>query len=232
MKRSARGMTLIEITVALMIVVMLFGAAVYGVGALTGARAKESATQLAGTIRALYDSAALTGQTCRIVFTLPEERQEDEVAVKWRAEGAKGTTTASAKRDDQLKADRDQLEKQRRDLSKDDRFRRLDSDSQPTLQELQDREKEQVEKDSQFQAFSNEDVVEKTLPSNVAIEVWTAKQRQPTKHGLAYLYFFPQGYTERAQVWIKQGDNTWTLTIAPLTGKTVIHAEALEVPRT
>lgn len=228
-RASTRGMTLIEITVALMIIVMLFGAAVYGVGALTGARAKETATQLAGTIRALYDSAALTGQTCRIVFTLPEERNEDEVAVKWRAECARGTTTASSKREDALKEDRAALAKER--LKKDDRFKRLDSDDAPTLQELQEREKEAVDKDSEFTEFSNEDVVERTLPSNVSIEVWTQKQRTPTKHGLAYLYFFPQGYTERAQVWIRQGPNVWTLTISPLTGKTVIHSEELEVPR-
>lgn len=225
-------MTLIEITVALMIVVMLFAAVIFGVGALTGARAKEASTELAGTIRALYDTAALKGQTCRIVFTLPDERnKEEEVPVKWRAECAKGTTTASAKRDDALKQDRADLEKRRREKP-DNRFKRMDSDDQPTLQELQDREKEAVEKDNAFTEFSSEDVVEKTLPSNVKIEVWTQKQRLPTKNGLAYLYFFPQGYTERAQVWLRQGENVWTLTIAPLTGKTKIHAEDLEVPRT
>ena len=57
------------------------------------------------------------------------------------------------------------------------------------------------------------------------------KQRSPVKHGTAFLYFFPQGFTEKAQVWVRQGSNTWTLTISPLTGKTVIHTEDLEVPR-
>jgi general secretion pathway protein H len=52
------------------------------------------------------------------------------------------------------------------------------------------------------------------------------------KHGTAYLYFFPQGYTERAQVWVRQGSNTWTVTVSPLTGKTIIHNGELEVPRT
>ncbi len=224
-------MTLIEITVALMIVVMLFAAVILGVGSLTGARAKEASTELAGTIRALYDTAALKGQTCRIVFTLPDERNDEEKPVKWKAECAKGTTTASSKRDDALKQDRDELEKKRREKP-DQRFKRMDSDDQPLLQELQDREREAVEKDNAFSLFSSEDVGEKTLPSNVKIEVWTQKQRLPTKHGLAYLYFFPQGYTERAQVWLRQGENVWTLTIAPLTGKTKIHGEDLEVPRT
>ena len=97
---------------------------------------------------------------------------------------------------------------------------------------LQDQEKTRVDEAAKYSNFSNEDVVERTLPSGVKLEVWTAKQRQAAKSGIAYLYFFPQGYTERAQVWVRQGTNTWTLTISPLTGKTKIHAEDLEVPRT
>ncbi len=226
-KTSRRGMTLIEIVVALMIVAVLFAAVTFSVGALTGAKAKEASTELAGTIRSLYDTAALSGRTCRLVFELPETKDEDG-AVKWRAECAKGGATATAKRDDELK----ELRKKTKDKVKDSRFRRLDDDSAPTLQQLQEQEERRVEEAAQFSDFSSEDVVEKTLPSNVRVEVWTQKQRQPAKNGTAYLYFFPQGYTERAQVWIRQGDNAWTLTISPLTGKTKIHGEDLEVPRT
>ena len=48
---------------------------------------------------------------------------------------------------------------------------------------------------------------------------------------LAYLYFFPQGYTERAQITVRQGNNVWTLLISPLTGKTSIVDGEPEVPR-
>ncbi|MEW5740064.1 MAG: type II secretion system protein [Myxococcota bacterium] len=228
--RAPRGLTLIEITVALGIIVVLFAAVVFGVGALTGAKARESAAELAGTIRALYDSAALSGRTCRLVFELPGERDEDG-AVTWRAECAKGSVTAGAKRDDELRAANEKDKRDRRDED-DERFRPLASDSAPTVQELQAREQSRVEEQAKFSSFSSDDVVEKTLPSNVRVEVWTQKQRQPVKHGTAYLYFFPQGYTEKAQVWVRQGDNAWTLTISSLTGKTVIHNEDLEVPRT
>lgn len=227
-RRAPRGLTLIEISVTLAIIVVLFAAVVFGVGALTGARAKEASTELAGTIRSLYDTAALSGRTCRLVFTLPEPK-DDDGAVTWRAECAKGGATASAKRDDELKDARSARADKVRD---DDRFRRLDRDGAPSLQQLQQQEKNRVEEAARFSNFSSEDVVEKTLPSNVRVEVWTAKQRQPATSGVAYLYFFPQGYTERAQVWIRQGSNTWTLTISPLTGKTVIHNEDLKVPRT
>jgi general secretion pathway protein H len=230
-RRSIRGMTLIEITVALGIVVVLFAAVVFGVGALTGAKAKESATELAGTIRALYDDAALSGRTCRLVFELPQERDEDG-AVSWRAECAKSGITAGAKREDELRAANDVDRRKGKLRDDDERFRPLTSEGQPSMQELQAREAKRVEDAAKFSSFSSEDVVERQLPAGVTVEVWTQKQRQPVKHGTAYLYFFPQGYTERAQVWLRQGSNTWTLTISPLTGKTVIHNDALEVPRT
>ena len=95
--RKARGLTLIELVVALGIVVVLFAAVVYGVGALTGAKAKEASAELAGTIRALYDTAALSGKTCRLVFELPQKNDEDG-AVRYHAECAKGSITAGADR--------------------------------------------------------------------------------------------------------------------------------------
>ena len=227
--RPRRGFTLIEMMVALTIVVVMFAAVVYGVGALTGARAKESSTELAGVIRNLYDTAALSGKTCRLVFDLPGER-DVAGAVVWRAECAKSGITAAAKRDDELKAAGDKKGKDK--LADDKRFRRLDSDGAPSVQELQDREKNRVEEATKFSSFQSDNVVEKHLASSVRVEVWTAKQKDKVKTGPAYLYFFPQGFTERAQIWIRQGSNTWTLTVSPLTGKTVIFSESLEMPRT
>lgn len=229
-ERARRGITLIELVVALGIVVVLFAAVVYGVGALTGAKAKEASAELAGTIRALYDSAALSGKTCRLVFELPGKGAEDD-EVKYHAECAKGGVTAGANREDEQRA-ADKKKDKRRSDEDDTRFRSLSgSDTGPSLQELMAREKNRVEDSAKFSTFSSEDVIERTLPSGVAVEVWTSKLKTPAKSGVAYLYFFPQGFTERAQIAVRQGKNVWTITVSPLTGKTVIHAEALELPR-
>ncbi len=224
-----RGFTLIEVTVALGVAVLLFASVVYGVGALTGTRAKESAAELANVIRSLYDTAALSGKTCRLAISLPGEKSDGPV--QYHAECAKGAVTASAKRDDDAKkSDRDrQTEKREQDMQR--RLSRLDSDEAPTVEELQAREKIRVEESARFSQFSSDDIQERKLPSSVKVEVWTAKQRRAQITGTAYLYFFPQGYTERAQVYVKQGSNTWTIAVSPLTGKTVIHSTALEVPR-
>lgn len=229
--RASRGLTLIELTVAMGVVVVLFASVVWGVGALTGAKAKESSAELANIIRSLYDSAALSGRTCRLVFQLPEKGDE-ETPVTYHAECAKSGVTAAAKRDEELRAANTAQKEKAKDQKdpKDTRFRRLDSDEAPSLQELMAREKERVDETAKFSNFNTEDVPDRTLPSNVRVEVWTQKQRDPVKSGAAYLYFFPQGFTERAQIYVRQGKNTWTIAVQPLTGKTVVVAEDLEVP--
>lgn len=223
MSRRRRGFTLVEIVVTIGVVAVLFASVVYGMGALTGARAKEGAAQIAGLVRSLYDTAALSGKTCRLVFDLPAERDSDG-QVAYRAECAQGAVTASAKRDDELKA--------ARDARKDDgRLKRMDDDGAPTLEQLVAREKQRVDDAAKFSAFQSDDVGEYKLPDNVRVEVWTQKQHSRVKSGPAYLYFFPQGFTERAQLYVKQGNNTWTIVVSPLTGKTTVFAEDLEVPR-
>jgi hypothetical protein len=74
--------------VVIAIVGLVMGGAVIALGALTGSKAKKTTIELAGTIRSLYDSAALTGKTCRLVFDLPGPK-EDDGAVKYRAEGSR-----------------------------------------------------------------------------------------------------------------------------------------------
>jgi general secretion pathway protein H len=92
------------------------------------------------------------------------------------------------------------------------------------------REKDRVEAAARFAAFTSPEIQPHQL-SGIQVSVWTQHQRDPVKHGLAYLYFFPQGFTERAQVYVQQGKNVWTLAVSPLTGRVKIAAEALEVPR-
>lgn len=213
-----RGVTLIELIVALTIATLLFGAVTIGIGSLTGASAKRATTELAGTIRAMYDTAAVSGRTCRLVFAMPTER---DVPSKhsWRAECAKGDVAVQRE---------DPKQKERPPRSSP----RSDSPYAPTLQELTLREEERVDKAVAFSNFSDEGLEPHELPAGVHLEVWTPKQARPVTTGTAYLYFFAQGYSERARIWLQQGSNAWTVSVAPLTGKTSIAADKLEVPAT
>jgi general secretion pathway protein H len=222
-----RGFTLIELTIALAIVAILLAATVMGVGALTGTKAKAAAAELAGVMRSLYDTAALTGKTCRLVFDLPAERSEDQ-SLKYMAECATGDITAAADRDQALKDANRERERASKETKRPKRI--LREDEQPSLDDVMHREKDRVEAAARFAAFTSPEIQPHQL-SGIQVSVWTQHQRDPVKHGLAYLYFFPQGFTERAQVYVQQGKNVWTLAVSPLTGRVKIAAEALEVPR-
>lgn len=228
-RRAARGLTLIEIAIALVIAAVLFAAVVVSVGAITGSRARASAGELAGTIRALYDTAALTGKTCRLVFELPAPKSEEPV--RYHAEcAAKGVTT-SRDRDAALKEDTRQAEEAAKARGGDSRHNYRSENSAPSLQDLMSEEKERVESAARYSAYTTPEVTARELPDGVSLSVWTRHQHETVESGLAYLYFFPQGYTEKALVFVRQGDNVWTLDISPLTGRVNIAAEALEIPR-
>ena len=94
--RPDRGLTLIELSISLAIIGVLLSAAVIGVGALTGTRAKAAAAQLGAVMRSLYDTATVSGKTCRLVFELPGERDE-KPSVKYSAECAAGGIYGSIK---------------------------------------------------------------------------------------------------------------------------------------
>src|SRR5919106_1747877 len=76
-QRGRYGFTLLELIIVIALIGLLMGGAVMAIGAVTGSKAKAAATELAGTIRLLYDSAALTGRTCRLVFELPALKDDD-----------------------------------------------------------------------------------------------------------------------------------------------------------
>jgi general secretion pathway protein H len=238
-RQRERGLTLIELVVAMSIVILLLSLTVVAADAVTGAKARSAAGELAGTIRSLYDTASLTGKTCRLVFQLPGEREEGG-SVRYSAECAQGAVTTSRDRDEVLRqagveASRSEKEtardRERREEEARDRERRRGDDDQQSLQDLMAVEKERVESAARFQGFEDPQIKPRALPSSVSVSVWTRHQREPARSGVAYLYFFPQGFTEQAQIGVRQGNNVWTVSVAPLTGKTSVVDRELEVPR-
>jgi general secretion pathway protein H len=227
-----RGLTLIEVSIAIGIAAVLFAAVTISLGAITGSKAKASAAELAGTIRSVYDTAALSGKTCRIVFDLADPKDEEGVS-RYRAECAAGNVTTSRDREDMLREESRAREDEKRGQKRSDPRRNFTrgSDDMPGLDELLAQEESRVENAARFSEYTAEEVRPRELPSGVTVSVWTRHQREPAEKGVAYLYFFPQGFTEKAHVYVRQGDNVWTLAVSPLTGKVEIAGEALEVPK-
>ncbi len=239
-RRAHRGFTIIELMVSMAVAALLFAALIFGLGALTGARARQAMGELGGAARSLYDTAALTGNTCRLVLLLP---RDDSAEFAYRAECANGPVTSSMDRDQEI---RDATKAAVEAYKKGNRGSRSAPDprtatssagaygsygsSGSTLLDVLDSEKARVEKAAAFSAFSTPEIQPRKM-TGVRVSVWTSHQRAKIDTGLAYLYFFPQGYTERAQVTVRQGKNVWTLLVSPITGKTSIVDGEPEVPK-
>jgi general secretion pathway protein H len=223
--RSTSGLTLIEVMVVIAIAAMLLAAVVVSVSALTGARARATLGELGATARALYDTAALTGHTCRMVFDLPAG---DATGFTYRAECASRAVTSASDRDQALK-DENQA---RADAAK--RGAKGGGGgpprSGPSLLDVLSQEKERVESVAKFSTFISPEVEPRRV-SGVKLSVWTPHQHQPAKSGVAYVYFFPQGAVERALLTARQGNSVWTLSISPVTGKTTVVDGEMEIPK-
>ena len=197
--------------------------------------------------RSLYDTAALTGNTCRLVLLLP---RDDSAEFAYRAECASGPVTSAMDRDQEIRdATKAAIEAYGRksrggaratEPAPDPRSAASGSGSYgsygsygssgSSLLDVLDAEKARVEKAAAFSAFTTAEIQPRKM-SGVRVSVWTSHQRAKIDTGLAYLYFFPQGYTERAQITVRQGKNVWTLLVSPLTGKTSIVDGEPEVPK-
>jgi general secretion pathway protein H len=62
--------------------------------------------------------------------------------------------------------------------------------------------------------------------------VWTARFDEPVTQGRAYLYFYPEGMTERAIIHLTDtSDGVYSLVVHPLTGRVQVFNWRVEFPR-
>ncbi|MDF1562210.1 MAG: prepilin-type N-terminal cleavage/methylation domain-containing protein [Deltaproteobacteria bacterium] len=210
-----RGLTLIELLVGLLIVAGLFALVVPAMESVLGVRVKEEAGRLAGAIRMIYDEAAMRGQTCRLVFVMPESVEHNG---SYRIECTLDAARISPEIQD---VDEGALVQEDEDPFADDSYVREE-------EELERR----VKARAAWQAFAGRELQDRTLPPGVRLAgFWTPQLRDVVTVGEAYLYFLPLGETQAAYIWIQDSrENFYTLTVQPLTGRVKVFAENLEVP--
>jgi general secretion pathway protein H len=210
------GLTLIELGISLVIVGLLFAAVIPSIEGVTGVRARESTAKMAGMVRYMYNESALSGRPCRMTFDLDQRMYWAECTDNHFVLN----TERERSRDGHSEVDR------KRDFtaSSNDGFAIDDADQAK-------KEKERIEKDAEFHDFTSDEIDKQKLPAGVDLSVWVDHQTEKYKTGKAYLYFFPQGYTERAQIYLTSGDTVYTLKVSPLTGKSRVEPRELDLPR-
>ncbi|GAC1339714.1 MAG: hypothetical protein NVSMB23_09040 [Myxococcales bacterium] len=208
----ARGLTLIEITIALAIAALLVAVAIPAVASITRAQLRQKSGQLASGIRALYGQSAISGRSCRLAIDLD--------AQSYRAECAKGAV--------RLAADRERARDGAREGTHDEELLARAGADRASLS-AEDRERLALLRQSAF--APSPEIPPTTLGGAVRFrQVWVSHQEEPYTAGIAYLYFWPTGQTEGASLQLAQGDDLYTLLVSPLTGRVRIVAGAASAP--
>jgi len=187
---AERGFTLIELLVVVGIVAILALAAGPAVESITGANARRAAGELAGSMRALYDTAALRNVTCRLAL--------DVDARTWWAECAKGRAGMAK-------------DPERQPLTAEELAERFPDEKDADRRRLLAR--------TEFGAFEDRLVKKRELPGSARFDaVHVEGRRDAVEKGVAYVYFFAGGQAQRAYVPIADGSNLYTVVLEPLTG--------------
>jgi general secretion pathway protein H len=217
-RRAKRGLTLIEITVALAIAALIVGVGLVSMNALTDADLKSSAVELTGAIKFSYDRSIMEKRTQRMGFDISKglwwlDYTDDPYA--FDRERTRGKTGAESP--DAVEA------KKEKPSTLDEIFEQSDDP---------EAEVKQVMEGGKALAFSPDEGggPPRRLPGNVSFsKVWTGHQEEPFTEGVAYLHFFRSGWTEPAQIELTDGDGDYiTLKVFPLTGRVRMYKKQIE----
>jgi len=220
-RNPRRGMTLIEIMVVLAIVGMMSGAAVYGFRAIARSELRSSASKLAAAIRYCFDRAVTTGSYYRIVLDLDgnkywAEHSEDRMYLSRDKEEGPGRGKAyDWEAAEKLKAEADAKEAER--YASQSQVAGLEPPPKP--------------KRAKFQTFKDAALPQIVLKRTRIFDLYTPRQKEAYTSGRAYLYFFPDGHTERALVHLQDGDAWYSLIVHPLTGRVEVRNGKFDLPR-
>jgi general secretion pathway protein H len=198
-RRAQRGFTLVELLIVVSVIALLAGLAAPALGSLTGADARKAAGELAGAMRALFDTAALRHQTCRIALDLD--------ARAWWAECAEG---ASA-------------------VARDERDQQYDEDLARRFPDEHDPAARRLLAQTKFGAFSDRLVQRRDLPGRTKFGKVVVEGRREAETGTSYVYFFAGGQAQRAFVPVVDGSNLYTIVVEPFTGRARVAPGPVEV---
>jgi general secretion pathway protein H len=202
---QSRGFTLVELMIAVAVVAVLAAAVVPSVSSLSGADARKAAGELSGSLRYLFDTAALRHATCRMVLDLDARSWAAECAPRLVGVARGAGPEAGAE-------DEAELERHFPDEEDADRRRLLAR--------------------SRFGAFSDALLKKRELPGRTGIRsVRVEGRREPVTEGQAYVHFFPGGQAERAFIEVADGNTLYTVVVEPFTGRARVVTGAVEEGR-
>jgi len=214
-------MTLIEIVITIAIVAMAMGAVTMSFRALAKSSLRSNASRLASASRCVYDRAITTGKYYR--FTIDLE-----------------TGSYKVERADErfyLSRDKEQSDGKGKAFDWEAQQKRLDAEEERAQQQLTGLaaklQPPPLPRRPRFAAFEDSMLPNVQLKGVRIRDIYTPRQPEPYTEGKAYLYFFPDGHTERAVIHLttEDGSDVYTLIVHSLSGRVELRAGDYEVPR-
>ncbi len=210
-----RAFTLIEIGAVVFVMALVMGMAVPTLRSVSGARARSEAANLAANIRATRGHAAVAGETCRMVLCIDGcsadgDENTSGGASSYSIECVKGVVpmTPEASRNGGMD---------------------IEDEDEPD-DRLTPAEKARREVLARTRFASTSTLPNVPLASLRMTSVWTAHQPEKYTKGRAYLYFYPSGRSERANIQLRDGDDWYTLQVSPLSGRVKVLTGREELP--
>jgi len=208
-KRTPKGLTLIEITIALLILALMFYIAIPGLAGLTRANLKTAARELAGTIRYLFNYSVTKNLYCRLVIYIEEG--------SYSAECSEEQFLMSREKEEAYDGARAEEEEEEEDTFG-----------------LTEEEKEilRIRKHKvQFSQIDDADIKPTKLPNGVGFDgVWVMHQPERYTRGKTYIYFFPSGFMEKAVIHlVDESGVIFSVVTEPITGKAKVYNRLYEI---
>jgi general secretion pathway protein H len=217
--RSQRGFTLIEVMVVMAIVGGLAATIVVGAAGLRRSEMKRTAARLAGAMRFCFDRALTTGRTYRLVLDLDAQKYWVEVT------------------DDRYLLP---VDKQRALEEEDEEKRKREGEAEPPKPSVGSSDLAALGAPgdlsarlprARFSEYKNAALGTASLGRAHILGVWTGGAAERQTEGKAMLYYFPQGFAERAIVHVGTADAVeFSLVQHPLTGHVAVDASEIEAP--
>jgi prepilin-type N-terminal cleavage/methylation domain-containing protein len=208
------GLTLIELVIVVSLLALIVTIVIPSVVNIIGANLRSTAGEVAGAIRFTYDLAARKNVPFRLVFDLDEQAYWVESASEKYLLDREKTEVSEGRLDEDAQREKEQK-----------RSRRFIDRSY-----IEGGEMWQPKGKPSFSAFAGRYTKKKPLPDDIVFQdVWVAHQDDRVTAGLAYLYCFPTGMTERAVIHIgDDAEDVYTLVVEALTGVVRIYPEYIE----
>ncbi|MBL7684431.1 MAG: prepilin-type N-terminal cleavage/methylation domain-containing protein [Deltaproteobacteria bacterium] len=209
LSKSQSGMTLIEILITVAIIGLIMGLAV-GIFNDTSSKLSDLATQLSGTIKYVYNEAAVKNQYYRMLIDLNDQSFSVEASSEPFKIGNNEEGTADLE-DEKLKPLSEKNEP-------------APADSAPPTEEASGA----PPAPGTFSSVSSYLLKPIKLPDSIRIkDVYVKHSEKRVESGKTAIYFFPNGWVEKAVINLsdEKGESFYSVETFPMTGKTKIRSE-------